>query len=217
MMDVPLSPALSECSTAPDETQAPNPSIRESLPGYGISIETAEEWKYQYNRQEVRVMGDEDFWKLVAEIAKKSDLADIQSRLKSSIDQKSTRLRRDVEDASYEVLLPGHRLFLTDDKKFAFTSSLCPDTMIHSVHAFMAYCLPHLIKLAHTSKARLPKQKKASPGQKRKPIAQEQNNKSLGQNQSPSQKVSKRSSGTKRDGTRRSLRIAKQQGTASVE
>ncbi len=86
MMDLPLSPSLSEPPTAPDETQAPIPSIRESLPGYGISIETAEKWKCQYNRQEVRVMGDEDFWKLVAEIAKESNPADVQSRLKSSID-----------------------------------------------------------------------------------------------------------------------------------
>ncbi|CAM6031712.1 unnamed protein product, partial [Sphagnum compactum] len=131
MMDLPLSPSLSEPPTAPDETQAPIPSIRESLPGYGISIETAEKWKCQYNRQEVRVMGDEDFWKLVAEIAKESNPADVQSRLKSSIDQKSTRLRHDFEDASYEVLLPGHRIFLTDDKKFAFTSSLSQDTIIH--------------------------------------------------------------------------------------
>ena len=50
-------------------------------------------------------MRDEDFWKLVAEIAEQSP-ADIQSRLKSSIDQKSSRLREDFEDASYEVLLP---------------------------------------------------------------------------------------------------------------
>jgi hypothetical protein len=216
MMDVPPSPSLSEFSTAPDETQAPIPSIRESLPGYGISIETAEKWKCKYSRQEVRLMGDEDFWRLVAETAKEST-TDIQSRLQSSIEQKSTRLRHDFEDASYEVLLPGHRIFLTDDKKFAFTSSLCPDTMIHSVHAFMAYCLPHLIKLAQTSKAQLQKPKKASPGQKRRPKAQEQNNKSLGQNRPTSQKVSKQSSGTSRIGTRRSVRIAKQQRTAPVE
>ncbi|KAK2624930.1 hypothetical protein QTJ16_005299 [Diplocarpon rosae] len=182
-MDVPLSPSLSEPSAAPDETQAPLPSIRESLPGYGISIETAEEWKCRYNRQEVRVMGDEEFWELGADIAKESNPAEIQPRLKSSIDQISTRLHDDFEHASYEMLLPGHRLALTEDKKFAFISSLSQDIMIRSIHAFMAYRLPHLIKPAQESKAQLQKQMKAGPVQRRKPKAQKQNNQSCGQSQ----------------------------------
>jgi hypothetical protein len=217
MMELPPSPSVSEAPTTPDETQAPIPSTRDSLSSYGISIETAEQWKCRYNRQEVRVMDDEDFWKLVAQSAKECP-ADIESRLKSSIDEKSTCLRRDFEDVSPEVLLSGHQMSLTSVEKFAFASSLSQEIIIHRNTAFMTYCLPHLIKLAQTSKANHQKQKKTIPGQKRKSKAQEQNNKSLEHKQPVPQKVSKRPSGaTKRDGTRRSRRIAKRQGAAPVE
>ncbi|CAL3969313.1 unnamed protein product [Diplocarpon coronariae] len=140
-MELPLSPSLSESPTATVETQAPIPSIRDSLPGYGISIEI------------VQVMGHEDFWKLVAAI-------DIQSRLRSSNDQKSTCLCHDFDQTLYKVLQP--------------------DTIIYRIHTFMAYCLLHLIKLAQTSKAEPQKQKNVNPSQKCKLKVQEQNNKSLG-------------------------------------
>ena len=216
-MELPLSPSLSEAPTPPGQTQAPVPSIRQSLPSYGISIETAEKWKCEYNRQEVPVMRDEDFWKLVAEIAKDSNPADVLSKLKSSIDQKSTRFRHDFEDATYGILWSGDELFPTDDQKFAFIRSLSRYITIHSTHAFMAYCLPYLIELGQKSKAE-PGKQKTNSGPKRKPKAQQDNNKSPGHKRPPSQKVSKRISGAAGlGGTRRSLRIAKQQGTALVE
>ena len=198
-MELPLSPSLSEAPTPPGQSQAPVPSVRESLPSYGISIERAELWKCEYNRQEVPLMRDEDFWELVAAIAKDSYPADVQSKLKSSIDQKSTRLHDDFEDAAYGPLWSGYEVFPAADQKFTFTRGLSRGITIHDTHAFMAYCLPYLIELAQKSKAEPPKQK-ASPGQKRKPKAQQQNTKSPAHKQPPSQQVSKQSSRATRGG-----------------
>lgn len=116
MMDFPLSPSFSKPPTS----------------AYSFDPrQLARLWHLYRDRGGVEVpiqspMGDEDFWKLIAEIAQEPNLADIQSRLKSFIDQKSTRLRYSCEDASYKVLLPGHKMFLAEKRAFAFTSILKP-------------------------------------------------------------------------------------------
>ena len=51
---LPLSPTLSAASTLLGDIQAFVPSTRESLPSYGISVEEAELWKREYNRQEIQ-------------------------------------------------------------------------------------------------------------------------------------------------------------------
>src|SRR5215469_18002299 len=93
--ELPLSPSLSATSTStstsastPCSTQAPT-SIKESLPGYGISLEDADKWNGEYNRESLPIMHEDLFWRLLEEIARDTDPADVESKLKSRMEQKS--------------------------------------------------------------------------------------------------------------------------------
>jgi hypothetical protein len=118
----PISPSLSATST-PSLTQAPT-SIKSILLGRGISDDKADELKDRYNRRSIPIMDDGLFFQLLNQIAMDNDLEEVESKLQSYIDQKSSSLYDDYVTAKHEIGLAGLNLFPTESQQFRFTSGI---------------------------------------------------------------------------------------------
>lgn len=251
--ELPLSPTSSEATPSepePGETQLPVPSVRESLPAYGISIEKAESWKREYNRCEIPVMRDEYFWEFVAECARDfygvnipqdSRSADVESKIKTLMEQKNTRSRRAASAAIFQGLMFDNDVFPDDHQGFIFVKSLDHPTTVHEFEELIANCLPYLTKCARKYMEESPtleviskqetisksetvskpktiskpkaisKPKTTSTRKTTSKLKTQKQNKSTSNKRPSTHKISKQSSGT-----RHSLRIANIQKMASV-
>lgn len=241
--ELPLSPTSSEATSfepIPGEAQSSFPSVRESLPSYGISIEKAESWKREYNRCEIPVMHDEEFWEVVAECAKDfhravipqdSHSADIESKLKALMDQKNTRFYKDFEAVVFEPLMYDYVVFPNPDQRFIFSRALDIPLTLHNIESLISKCLPYLTECARKCMVEPPNPETISgskttpkPDTFNKPKTRskkktatkskaQKHNQSTAFNKRPvTHKISKQSSGT-----RHSLRIANLQKIASVK
>jgi hypothetical protein len=206
------SPSLSAASTTrtTPSPQAPT-STKDSLPSYGISIEDADQWNEKYNRTSLPLMPDHLFWNLLVEIA--SDTPEVEPKLKSVMEQKTTDSRNEFNDQASDTMLSGTALFKDSSRLMEFFSALNQEHTILGLEAFMSRCLPLLIDghLKRKSK-RGPKQRKPAPakvsGSSSKPTGK------------PSIRRSDRSKApvepsTRQDGRRRSSRICKQPNASS--
>jgi hypothetical protein len=172
--ELPMSPSLSPISTStsastPCSTQAPT-LIKESLASYGISLEDADKWNGEYNRESLPLMHDDLFWKLLKEIARDTDPADVESKLKSRMEQNSVRSRADFDRARYEIMLSGPELFQDESQKLAFTLALNAQHTVRGFEDLIAHCVPQLVNWCQKRKSQRrqqsitgPKQKKLAP------------------------------------------------------
>jgi hypothetical protein len=184
-----MSPSLSTTST-PCSTQAPT-SIKDSLPSYGISIENAEKWNREYNYENIPRIHEDKFWELLIEAAGGASPADVESKVRSVMEQRNVRSREKFEEQAYKIMLPGAKLFQDQSQKSAFLSALDEQHTIHGFEALIANCFPVLINALQKRKAK--HRQRSSTGRTRK--------------NPESQRVSKSSSELNgQTGTRRSSR-----------
>lgn len=187
-----MSPSLSTTPT-PCSTQAPT-SIKDSLPSYGISIENAEKWNREYNYESIPRIHEDKFWGLLIEEAGGANPADVESKVRSVMEQRNTRSREKFEEQAYEIMLPGAKLFQDRSQKSVFLSALDEQHTIHGYEAFIADCLPVLVNAL----------------QQRKPKHRQRSGTGHTRKKAVSQGVSKSSSESiGKIGTRRSLRNKK--------
>ena len=125
-------------------TQVPT-SIKDSLPSYGISIENAEKWNCKYNYECVLRIQEDSFWRLLVEVANGVILADVESRVRSIIEQRNARSREKFEEQAYEIMLPGANLFQDESQKLVFLSALDKQHTIYGYEALITDCLPELV------------------------------------------------------------------------
>lgn len=202
------SPSLSAASTTrtTPSPQAPTSTI-DSLPNYGISTEDADKWNDKYNRTSLPLMPDHLFWNLLIEIARDTPPAEVESKLKNAMEQKTTDSRNEFNDQASDTMLSGTALFKESSRLMEFFSALNREHTILGLETFMSRCLPLLIDghLKRKSK-RGPKQQKSAP-----PKISKLSSKSVG---NPSIRQSNRiktpnAPSTGQDGRRRSGRISK--------
>jgi hypothetical protein len=113
-----MSPSLSTTSTS-HSTQAPTP-IKDSLPSYGIYIEDAEKWNREYNYERIPRIQEDSFWRLLVEVADCAIPADVESRVRSIMEQRNARSREKFEEQAYKNMLPGANLFQDESQKSVF-------------------------------------------------------------------------------------------------
>ncbi|KAH8797830.1 hypothetical protein F5884DRAFT_758928 [Xylogone sp. PMI_703] len=172
----PMSPSSTSTSTSTSSTSASTPcstqaptSIKESLPSYGISLEDADKWNGEYNRESLPLMHEDLFWKLLKEIARNTDPADVESKLKSCMEQNSVHSRREFDKARYEIMLSGPELFQDESQKLDFTLALNAQHTVRGFEDFIAHCVPQLVKGCQQRKLKLRRQSITGSKQK-KPV-----------------------------------------------
>ncbi len=84
-----MSPSLSMTPT-PCSTQAPT-SIKDSLPGFGISLENAEKWNRLYNHESIPRIHEDKFCGLLIEVAGGVNPADVESKVRSVMEQRNAQ------------------------------------------------------------------------------------------------------------------------------
>ncbi len=99
--------------------QAPT-STKDSLPGYGISTEDAEKWNDEYNRISLPIMPDHLFWNLLIEISRDIHPTDVESKLKTVIEQKTIDSRNKFNDQASDIMLSGTALFKDSSRLIEF-------------------------------------------------------------------------------------------------
>jgi len=157
-----MSPSLSTTPT-PCSTQVPT-SIKASLPSYGISIENAEEWSRKYNYESIPRIREDKFWRLVIEAARGANPADVESKVRSVMEQRNAQSREEFEEQAYKILLPGAELFPDQSQKSVYLLALDEQHTIHGYEAFITTCLPVLVSALQQRK---PKHRQRSGTQKK--------------------------------------------------
>jgi hypothetical protein len=129
-------------------TRAPI-SIKDSLPSYGISKESAQKWKglSNHDHEPLPLIYDDKFYQLLIDTTSDANPADVEfeSKLKSVMEERTARSRALFEEQTYEILLEGVKLFQDPSQKSDFLSALDPQHSIHGFESFIANCLPMLV------------------------------------------------------------------------
>jgi hypothetical protein len=141
-------------------------STKESLPRYRISLEDADKRNGEYNRESIPLMRGELFWMLLEEIAPDTNPADVESKMKSHMEQKSARSREDLDKVRYKVLLPGTNLIQDSSQKLVFLSALHDQHAVCSFEDFIAHFVLQLVDGCQNHELESPQQIITSPKQK---------------------------------------------------
>lgn len=150
---LPPSPSLSTASS-PCSNQVQF-SAKTTLLAHGISSEKADELNSRYNRQQIPIMDDDLFFRILNKIAAATSPEKMESKLQYSIAQESARLQDDYFDAKFEIGIVGREIFQLESEKHHFTTGLRKHT-IHAHKGLVAYCLPPLVKACRDNKSKRP-------------------------------------------------------------
>lgn len=157
------SPLTSTSSTA-SQTQAPT-SVETQL-GDCISLETAKRLRDKYNRKEIPIMSDDEFFRILVEVATKVSPESIENQLQSYLHSNDDQVTDAYEAAKHEMWMRGLDWFEEDSLKLLFTAGLSLGSF-RGIQRFLTHCVPHLInQLKHETESNLsnrvskPKRKK---------------------------------------------------------
>lgn len=137
-----LSPLTSTSSTA-SQTQAPT-SVETQLGGC-ISLEIAKRLRDKYNRKLIPIMGDDEFFDILVEVATKFSPESIEAQLQCHL-HSNDQVTDAYEAAKHEMWMPGLDWFEEDSLKLLFTAGLSLGSF-RGIQRFLTHCVPHLINL----------------------------------------------------------------------
>ena len=87
-------------------------------------------------------MHEDKFWRLLIEVA---GGADVESKVRSVMEQRNAESREKFEEQAYQIMLPGAKLFQDQSQKSVFLSALDEQHTIYDYEAFFATCFPVLV------------------------------------------------------------------------
>jgi hypothetical protein len=132
-----------------DGTQRPTTPIDEVLPRHGISVEKADKWILEYNRESLPIMHDDTFRRLLLKTSHDIDPADpaFELKMKSIMDEKTSASKKKWSKTFYKIFLAGPELFPNDSLKSSYyISALSGHPTILGLGAFIAECLPEMVE-----------------------------------------------------------------------
>ena len=140
-------------------------STKDSLSSYSISTENTNKQNNKYNRTSLLLMPNYLFWYLLIEITCNTYPAEVKSKLKSIMKQKTTDSRIEFNDQASNTMLSDTVLFKESSWLMEFFLALNKEYTILSLKAFMLCYLLLLIDeyLKRKSKCSPKQQKPMSP------------------------------------------------------